>query len=128
MHLVTISAVFIITLSSCAPRVYEAPRLGAEYRFEEGLKRQKHPQNLFSKQMRKDLEKQGQMRTAYRDAPPPPANMRKGTNDTSFIVVNGSVPDSVSNKHGKKQGTAPADSVTTPATLPVADSLHPGSH
>lgn len=40
-------------------RVYQPPRLGAEYRFEEGLRRQKKPQNLFSKKERKDMEKMG---------------------------------------------------------------------
>lgn len=40
-------------------RVYQPPRLGAEYRFEEGLRRQKNPQNLFSKKERKDMEKMG---------------------------------------------------------------------
>ena len=40
-------------------RIYQPPRLGAEYRFEEGLRRQKNPQNLFSKKERKDMEKMG---------------------------------------------------------------------
>ncbi|SIO13772.1 hypothetical protein [Chitinophaga niabensis] len=40
-------------------RVYQPPRLGAEYRFEDGLRRQKNPQNLFSKKERKDMEKMG---------------------------------------------------------------------
>jgi hypothetical protein len=38
---------------------YEAPRLGAEYRFEDGMKREKKPQYLFSNKERKEMEKMG---------------------------------------------------------------------
>jgi len=38
---------------------YEPPRLGAEYRFEEGMRREKHPQYLFSNKERKDMRKMG---------------------------------------------------------------------
>lgn len=40
-------------------QVYQPPRLGAESRFEEGLRREKHPQHLFSKKERKDMERMG---------------------------------------------------------------------
>jgi hypothetical protein len=33
--------------------------LGAEYRFEDGLRKEKHPQYLFDKKTRKDLAKKG---------------------------------------------------------------------
>jgi len=37
----------------------EPPRLGAEYRFEDGLRKEKKPQYLFSKKDRKEMEKLG---------------------------------------------------------------------
>lgn len=40
-------------------RVYQAPALGAETRFQEGLRRQKNPQQLFNKKERRDMEKMG---------------------------------------------------------------------
>ena len=36
-----------------------APRMGAEYRFEEGLRKEKKPQYLFSKKERQEMEKMG---------------------------------------------------------------------
>lgn len=50
-------------------RVYEPPRLGAEYRFEDGLRRQKNPQNLWSKKERKEMEKMGRYTPKTTDAP-----------------------------------------------------------
>ncbi|WP_341841191.1 hypothetical protein [Chitinophaga caseinilytica] len=50
-------------------RVYQPPRLGAEYRFEDGLRRQKHPQNLWSKKERKEMEKMGRYTPKTTDAP-----------------------------------------------------------
>ncbi len=52
----------ILISSSCitADRGYNpAPRAGAEYRFEEGLRKEKKPQHLFDKKTRKDLAKMG---------------------------------------------------------------------
>ncbi|TWV97353.1 hypothetical protein [Chitinophaga pinensis] len=51
----------IFTFTACRTnRGYDpAPRMGAEYRFEEGLKKEKNPQYLFSKKERQDLEKMG---------------------------------------------------------------------
>lgn len=69
---------FALVLYSCArvrqtfqrkERVYQAPRMGAEYRFDEGLRREKHPQNLFSKKERKDMEKMGTVSRQERNAP-----------------------------------------------------------
>src|ERR1044072_5360274 len=69
---------FALLLFSCArvrhvfernEHVYQAPRMGAEYRFDEGLRREKHPQNLFSKKELKDMEKTGTMSQQERTAP-----------------------------------------------------------
>jgi hypothetical protein len=50
----------VVVFSGCASnRGYEPPRLGAEYRFEDGLRKDKHPQYLFDKKTRKDLAKAG---------------------------------------------------------------------
>ena len=38
---------------------YQPPRMGAEYRFEDGLRKEKHPQYLFSKKERKEMAKMG---------------------------------------------------------------------
>lgn len=43
--------------------------MGAENRFDEGLKREKHPQQLFSKKERKDMEKMGTVSEQERSAP-----------------------------------------------------------
>jgi hypothetical protein len=43
--------------------------MGAEYRFEEGLRKEKHPQNLFSKKERKEMEKMGALTKQERSAP-----------------------------------------------------------
>lgn len=45
--------------SSRGSGTYEAPRLGAEYRFEDGMKREKKPQYLFSNKERKEMAKMG---------------------------------------------------------------------
>lgn len=50
-------------------RVYQPPRLGAEYRFEDGLRKQKNPQNLWSKKERKDMEKSGRYTPKETSAP-----------------------------------------------------------
>lgn len=121
--LLNISAIIIITLSGCASSsgVYKPPRLGAEYRFEDGLKRQKHPQNLFSKKMQKDLEKQGKISTAERDAPPPPAGMIKGAKgtDTLHTLKHAAVPDSLQ--------TPAKDTLVGSTPLPATDTLRPAT-
>lgn len=70
---------FTLLLYSCSriggafqrkERVYQPPRLGAEYRFEDGLRRQKNPQDLFSKKERKDMLKLG-MRSEPGQRPTP---------------------------------------------------------
>lgn len=51
----------ILILSSCKtnPGYDPAPRMGAEYRFEEGLRKEKRPQYLFDKKTRKEMAKMG---------------------------------------------------------------------
>jgi hypothetical protein len=51
----------ILIISSCVTdRGYDpAPRAGAEYRFEEGLRKEKRPQHLFDKKTRKEMAKMG---------------------------------------------------------------------
>lgn len=50
-------------------QIYQAPRMGAEYRFEDGLRREKKPQNLFSKSERKGMENMGMITKQNRSAP-----------------------------------------------------------
>lgn len=45
--------------TSCAPKIYQPPHLGAEYRFDEGLKPEKPQQQLFGKSMNKYLRETG---------------------------------------------------------------------
>lgn len=45
--------------ASCAPKIYQPPHLGAEYRFDEGLKPEKPQQQLFDKSMHKYLRETG---------------------------------------------------------------------
>ncbi|MCF6408046.1 hypothetical protein L3C95_34480 [Chitinophaga filiformis] len=71
-----ISAYFLLagifTLSSCrTERGYDpAPRGGAEYRFEEGLRKEKNPQYLFDKKTRKELAEMGYPTGEPNAAPP----------------------------------------------------------
>lgn len=67
----------VILLYSCSRGVfqsksnqaYQAPAMGAESRFDEGLRREKHPQQLFNKKERKDMEKMGWIGADNRAAP-----------------------------------------------------------
>jgi hypothetical protein len=77
LQIVTITVIFLL-LFSCSrvrhaferkERVYQAPRMGAEYRFDEGLRKEKHPQHLFSKKERRDMEKMGTISHQNRTAP-----------------------------------------------------------
>ncbi|GAA0557419.1 hypothetical protein [Chitinophaga japonensis] len=98
---VTISLGILLVYSSCSHsvfqrnRVYQAPRMGAESRFDEGLRREKHPQHLFSKKERRDMEKMGTLSQEKRAAP----NTR----------ISAARADSIAN------GLAPADSTQTTA-------------
>lgn len=77
VQIVTILS-FALLLNSCSSgesifqrkqQVYQAPKLGAEYRFEEGLRKEKKPQDLFSKKERKEMEKMGMSAKQDRSAP-----------------------------------------------------------
>lgn len=78
-RLLSILVLSAIALGSCnggmrsafqrKERVYQPPRLGAEHRFEDGLRRQKNPQNLWSKKERKEMEKMGKYTPKTTDAP-----------------------------------------------------------
>lgn len=88
-------------------RYYQPPRLGAEYRFEEGLRKQKNPQNLFSRKERKDMEKMGigaSSRQQERAAP----NVRISAMQADSILT------------GKTRDTTRTDSVQV---VPVDSSL-----
>lgn len=103
---------FIILLCSChgggmrsafqrKERLYQPPRLGAEYRFEDGLRRQKNPQNLWSKKERKEMEKMGQYTPRTTSSP----NTRISPMQADSLLT------------GKTRDT------TQPASPPPADSL-----
>lgn len=47
-------------IAACSPKIYRPPALGAEYRFQEGLRSKKPSQTLFDKNMQRYLEKEGQ--------------------------------------------------------------------
>jgi hypothetical protein len=51
----------VVLYTGCASNkgYQEPPRLGAEYRFEDGLRKEKRPQYLFDKKTRKDMAKMG---------------------------------------------------------------------
>jgi hypothetical protein len=78
LPLVIISTIsFVILLYGCSKgvfqsrnnKVYEAPAMGAESRFDEGLRREKHPQQLFNKKERADMGKMGWIGSDERAAP-----------------------------------------------------------
>src|ERR1044072_8891776 len=121
---------FALLLFSCArvrhvferkEHVYQAPRMGAEYRFDEGLRREKHPQNLFSKKELKDMEKTGTMSQQERNAP----NTRISPMQADSIHT------------GKRRDTTRTDSTNTiptdskhrqrpdPSASQPADTTHP---
>lgn len=62
----------IVILSSCTTnRGYDpAQRGGAEYRFEDGLRKEKKPQYLFDKKTRKEMAKMGYPTGEPNGAPP----------------------------------------------------------
>jgi hypothetical protein len=54
---------------SSSGRIYEAPRMGAEYRFDDGLPKEKKPQYLFDKKTRKEMAKRGYPQGTPNSAP-----------------------------------------------------------
>lgn len=78
MRLPLLIVIILLFMFSCArvshvferkQRVYQPPRIGAEHRFEEGLRREKRPQELFSRKERRDMEKMGLITPRGRNAP-----------------------------------------------------------
>lgn len=52
----------VLGMVSCAPKkypIYQAPHMGAEYQFDQGMHPPKHKLGLFSKRMRKSMEQRG---------------------------------------------------------------------
>ncbi|SCC15535.1 hypothetical protein GA0116948_10411 [Chitinophaga costaii] len=45
--------------AGCAPKVYHAPAMGAETKFDKGLPKEKHPPHLFNKRERKEMARMG---------------------------------------------------------------------
>ena len=101
----------LLFLWGCSPRIYRPPALGAEYRFDEGLKPQRPKERLFSPGMRHSLEKAGQV------SKPSKSNM--GLTATSKRDSTGNLLSA-----GKKN---PQDSITTPAS-PASPALPDSSH
>lgn len=54
-----LAGLFILSSCKTNPGYDPAPRMGAEYRFEEGLRKEKRPQYLFDKKTRNDMAKMG---------------------------------------------------------------------
>ena len=83
--------------------IYRPPALGAESRFDEGLRREKHPQQLFSKKERREMEKMGAIsdRGSQRDAPAERISRAKADS-----VLYGIKPDTTAGK--------PKDSTAVP--------------
>jgi hypothetical protein len=91
--------------------------MGAEYRFDEGLRREKHPQNLFSKKELKDMEKTGTMSQQERNAPntrisPMQADsiLTGKTRDTTRTDSTNTIPtDSIQRQRPDTSASQPAD-------------------
>lgn len=83
---------FVIYSSCASNKEYQAPRMGAEYRFEDGMKADKHPQYLFDEKTRKDMDKMG-LPTGYSNAATGPA----GLSGKHFATDSSKVKDSSSN-------------------------------
>ena len=76
--IITITAATLA--AGCAPRIYRPPRLGAEYRFDEGLPPKKPKQELFSPDMKREMEASGQAPQSVNIAgPATPAAKRDST-------------------------------------------------
>lgn len=106
---------FTLLLFSCSgvggvfqrkSQIYQPPRLGAEYRFEEGLRKQKNPQELFSKKERRDMEKMGKVTRPDRSAP----NTRI-TSMQADSILTGKTRDTIQSTVPDSTQAIPADSV-----------------
>lgn len=102
---------FILMLAACSPRIYRPPALGAEYQFDRGLPRAKHPSTLFGKEMNKDLEEKG--------------IIQKSSPGSSGVPVRAAKTDSSASHPTTVSNSAKTDSLTTPA--PVMSPASPDS-
>ncbi|NIG56053.1 hypothetical protein [Chitinophaga sp. Cy-1792] len=50
---------FAITACNTSNKIYTAPAMGAESKFDDGLRPEKHPQYLFDKKTMKEMKKEG---------------------------------------------------------------------
>lgn len=109
--------VFIIAMlwMACAPKIYQPPHLGAEYRFDEGLKPKKTKQQLFSKGMHQYLRETGVEQSPSSGSV---SSATKTPKDSTSVIK-------------ETQHTLHKDTLTTPApaSLPASpDSSHSVQH
>lgn len=57
--IVTFVLACLFAVTSCAPKAYQAPAMGAETQFDKGLPREKHTRHLYSRKERKEMAKRG---------------------------------------------------------------------
>lgn len=116
LQIVTVLSV-VLFLYSCArvshvfqrkERIYQPPRLGAEYRFEDGLKREKRPDDLFSKKDRRDMEKMGMLSKQDRAAP-----QERITPMQADSILTGKTRDTTQTAHPDSTQTVPLDTTQT---------------
>ncbi len=72
-HLVFL-ALSVSATAACSPRIYHAPHMGAEYRFDEGMKPDKRRHHLFGKDMNRYLEERGQQQVRSAGSAPAAAS------------------------------------------------------
>lgn len=99
-----------ILLVACAPKIYQPPHLGAEYRFDEGLRSEKPQEQLFSKDMHQYLLKTGVEQTGSGGAPvataPKTSTNSKAVSDTTqknqaTTIAPASLPTSSDSSHSE---------------------------
>ncbi|WP_143306777.1 hypothetical protein [Chitinophaga vietnamensis] len=107
----------LLPLFACHPaqKIYQAPAMGAETKFDEGLRPEKHPKYLWDKKMMKDLEKQGRAE-GY-------TATRRHTAPTIPVKKKDDIPaDSVAHK-----GDSTAMPLPDSAQHPLPDTAHPSA-
>lgn len=116
LQIVTVLSV-VLFLYSCArvshvfqrkERIYQPPRLGAEYRFEDGLKRERRPDDLFSKKDRREMEKMGMLSKQDRAAP-----KERITPMQADSILTGKTRDTTQTANPDSTQTVPVDTTQT---------------
>lgn len=105
---------FIVVLfwTACAPKIYQPPHLGAEYRFDEGLKPEKPRQQLFDGRMHKYLQSTGME--------------QKESPSRQPVSVQKAAPGAKAVSDSTRKDSA---TTSAPATLPASsDSSHTVQH